>query len=150
MRTKQCRRCKETKDVLLFGSNTSQKDRLHWNCRACAKVAAKESRERKKAKALQTATQHQEERLNQEHLTDSQRSIAKEILKGKPKELEQLSMDFKPITIKNRDGETIEASICAKGHAYPLNKDRKICPSCNQPFVREALIPYKNPRTKVF
>ena len=148
---KICRRCKQDKHPKEFGNNASQKDGLHWNCKPCAKLAAKESRERKKAKREQMNIQNQEGRLDQQHLTKSQRSLAKEILQGKPKELEQLDLPLDEVMkIKNLDGKMMDMQICAKGHSYTLIKGRKVCPSCNQPFIKEAVLPYKNPRMKVF
>lgn len=81
---KICRRCKDPKDATLanFGQNRTQKDGLHWNCKPCAKIAAKESRLRKKQKAVASAAAGLEQKL--QSLTPAARLIAKEMLSDAP------------------------------------------------------------------
>lgn len=71
---KFCRGCKQEVAKTEFGKNKSQKDGLHWACKPCAKIAAKGSRERKKARKLVEAEACREEHLKT--LTPKQRDMA--------------------------------------------------------------------------
>lgn len=69
---KFCRGCKADVPKKDFGKNKSQDDGLHWDCKACASVAAKTNREKRKARKLA-----EDERFKT--LTPKQRKVAEQL-----------------------------------------------------------------------
>lgn len=69
---KFCRGCKLHVAEKDFGKNKSQEDGLHWDCKECARSAAKTNREKRKAQKLA-----EDERFKT--LTPKQRRVAEEL-----------------------------------------------------------------------